>query len=208
MTSVTGVGLAATVAEQTEFVYDALPVRVVFGPGRVAQLKDEVARLGVKRILVLCTPGRPVLCEQIAELIGPVAAEVFAGARMHIPVDVAAAGVAAARRAGADGCVAVGGGSAIGLGKAIALETGLPTACIPTTYSGSEMTPVWGLTEAGDKRTGRDPVVLPRTVIYDPDLTVDLPVETSAASGVNALAHAVEALYASDVSPVVALMAE
>lgn len=87
----TGVGLAATVAEQTEFVYDALPVRVVFGPERVAQLKDEVARLGVKRILVLCTPGRRVLGEQIAELIGRVTAKVLAGARMHMPVDVAAA---------------------------------------------------------------------------------------------------------------------
>lgn len=92
--------------------------------------------------------------------------------------------------------------------KAIALETGLSLVCVPTTYSGSEMTPIWGLTENGDKRTGRDLSVLPRTVLYDPDLTVGLPAEMSASSGVNALAHAVEALYAPDVSPVIALMAE
>lgn len=195
-------------SEQIEFVYDALPIRVVFGPGRAASVRDEVLRLGLGRILVLCTPGRRDLGEKIGELLDGLVAGVFAGARMHVPADVAAAGVAEAVRVGADGCVAVGGGSAIGLGKAIALETGLPTVCVPTTYSGSEMTPVWGLTENGDKRTGRDPVVLPRTVIYDPHLTVDLPAGISAASGLNALAHAVEALYAPDVSPVVALMAE
>jgi maleylacetate reductase len=198
----------AAAAEQVEFVYDTLPMRVVFGLGRVARLRDEVTRTGIHNVLVLCTPGRADLGTRIAELLGDTAAGIFAGARMHVPVEVAAAGMAEARRVGADGCVAVGGGSAIGLGKAIALETGLPTVCVPTTYSGSEMTSVWGLTEDGDKRTGRDPVVLPRTVVYDPELTVDLPAETSAASGVNAMAHAVEALYAPDVSPVIALMAE
>lgn len=99
-----------------------------------------------------------------------------------------------ARARRADGCVAVGGGSTVGLGKAIALETGLPIVAVPTTYAGSEMTPVWGLTEDGRKRTGRDPRVLSRSVVYDPDLTADLPVTLSVTSGVNALAHAVEAL--------------
>lgn len=190
------------------FVYQALPMRVVFGPGRLDALPDEVARLGLERVLVLCTPDRPQDGERVAEMLGPRAAGVCVEARMHVPRSAADASVAEARRVGADGCVSIGGGSAIGLSKAIALETGLPTVCVPTTYSGSEMTPVWGLTEDGDKRTGRDPVVLPRSVVYDPELTTQLPAATSAASGMNAMAHAVEALYAPDVSPVIALMAE
>lgn len=213
MTSVAAVGTGAAAVgrlptEQGDFVYDVQAMRIVFGPGRLNLLGDEVARLGWAKVLVLCTPGRRALGERLAEMIGPGAAGVFSGARTHVPVGVAVAGTAEARRVGADGCVAVGGGSAIGLGKAIALETGLPTICVPTTYSGSEMTPVWGLTADGEKTTGRDPVVLPRTVIYDPELTVDLPRATSAASGINALAHSVEALYAPDLTPVVALMAE
>ncbi|MEU7815317.1 maleylacetate reductase [Pseudonocardia sp. NPDC049154] len=183
-------------------------MRVLFGSGRLAHLPDEVDRLGLRRVLVLCTPGRRELGQRAAELLGDAAIGVFDGARMHVPVDVAEAGVAEARRLDADGCVAIGGGSTIGLAKAIARDTGLPSVCVPTTYSGSEMTPVWGLTEDGDKRTGRDPVVLPRSVVYDPELTVGLAAHTSAASGVNALAHAVEALYAPDVSPVIALLAE
>jgi maleylacetate reductase len=127
---------------------------------------------------------------------------------MHVPIEVADRARDVAAELGADGCVAVGGGSAIGLGKAIALKHGLPVVAIPTTYAGSEMTPVWGLTEAGQKRTGRDNRVLPRSVLYDPELTVSLPAALSAASGMNALAHAVEALYAPDASPVVSLMAE
>jgi maleylacetate reductase len=127
---------------------------------------------------------------------------------MHVPAEVAARAVEVARETGADGCVAVGGGSAIGLGKAIALRTGLPLIAVPSTYSGSEMTSVWGLTENGVKRTGRDPRVQPRCVVYDPELTLGLPVPLSVTSGINALAHAAEALYAPDGSPLVSLMAE
>src|SRR6185369_5282881 len=109
---------------------------------------------------------------------------------------------------GADGCVTVGGGSAIGLGKAVALARGLPVVAVPTTYAGSEMTPVWGVTEQGHKRTGRDQRVLPRSVLYDPTLTVSLTTMLSVVSGVNALAHAVEGLYAPDTTPIICLMAE
>jgi maleylacetate reductase len=130
------------------------------------------------------------------------------GARAHVPGEAPERAVEVARAAGADGCVAVGGGSAIGLGKAVALRTGLPLMAVPSTYSGSEATPVWGLTEHGAKRTGRDPVVLPRSVVYDPELTVSLPVPLSVTSGVNAIAHAVEALYAPDASPLIALTAQ
>ena len=127
---------------------------------------------------------------------------------MHVPVETATAATDAARSAGADSCVVVGGGSSIGLGKAIALEHHLPIIAIPTTYAGSEMTPIWGLTRDGRKQTGRDTAVLPTSVIYDPRVTTTLPADISAASGLNAMAHAVEALYAPDTSPIISLMAE
>ncbi|GHF35917.1 maleylacetate reductase [Amycolatopsis bartoniae] len=190
------------------FTYEALPMRVVFGPGRLADLHAEVSELGLHRLLVLTTPNQRALADRVAGLLGDRAAGVFAGARMHVPAEVAAAGQSHAREVDADGCVAIGGGSTIGLGKAIALETGLPVVAVPTTYSGSEMTPVWGITEAGRKRTGRDPAVLPRSVLYDPDLTTSLPAVLSGTSGINALAHAVESLYAPDTSPVIGLFAE
>jgi maleylacetate reductase len=127
---------------------------------------------------------------------------------MHVPTELARAASEQARTVSADLVVTIGGGSATGLAKAVALETKLPIMAIATTYAGSEMTPVWGLTDAANKTTGRDPIVQPKTVIYDPLLTVSLPVDVSAASGMNALAHLVEALYAPDASPLTALHAE
>ncbi|MFF4585636.1 maleylacetate reductase [Streptomyces sp. NPDC001388] len=190
------------------FTYEALPMRVVFGTGSLRQLPQEASRLGLRRILVLSTPGRRALAERAGVLLGEAYAGLFAEARTHVPADLAEAARAAARATGADGCLAIGGGSSIGLGKAIALTTGLPVIGVPTTYAGSEMTPVWGLTDNGRKRTGRDRAVLPRSVVYDPELTLRLPVDTSVTSGFNAVAHAVEALYAPDASPIVSLMAE
>ena len=190
------------------FVYNALPSRVVFGAGSLDQLTDEVARLGVARALVLSTPGQRGLAEDVARRLGGTAAGVFDQAAMHVPAATAAAAVAEAKRIGADGCVAIGGGSTIGLGKAIALDLGLPIIAVPTTYAGSEMTPIWGLTEGGVKRTGRDPRVLPKTVIYDAALTLSLPPRVAGPSGINAIAHCVEALYAADGNPIIAMMAE
>ncbi|GHE07166.1 maleylacetate reductase [Klenkia taihuensis] len=189
------------------FTYAALPMRVVFGPGSIAQLPDEVAALGLTRVLVLCSPEQEETGRQVAAALGDRAAGVLAEARMHVPVEVARAARDRAAELGADGCVAVGGGSAVGLGKAVALEHGLPVIAVPTTYAGSEMTPVWGLTEGGAKRTGRDRRVLPVSVVYDPELTTTLPVGMSVTSGINALAHAVEGLYAPDATPIVSLMA-
>ncbi|HYO36849.1 MAG TPA: iron-containing alcohol dehydrogenase, partial [Geodermatophilus sp.] len=183
------------------FTYQALPMRVVFGPGVLAELPAEVAALGLTRVLVLCSPEQEDTGRMVAAALGDRAAGVLAEARMHVPVEVAARARDRARELGADGCVAVGGGSAVGLGKAIALEHGLPVIAVPTTYAGSEMTPVWGLTEAGEKRTGRDLRVLPVSVVYDPELTLSLPAAMSATSGINAVAHAVEALYAPDATP-------
>jgi maleylacetate reductase len=189
------------------FTHTALPMRVVFGPGSLARLPEEVAALGLTRVLVLCSPEQAATGQLVADALGDRAAGVLAEARMHVPVEVAHRAQALAAELGADGCVAVGGGSAVGLGKAIALEHGLPVLAVPTTYAGSEMTPVWGLTADGVKKTGRDPRVLPVSVVYDPELTVTLPVAMSVTSGMNAIAHAVEGLYAPDGTPIVSLMA-
>lgn len=190
------------------FTYQALPMRVRFGAGALASIGDEVRALGLRRVLVLCTPEQKTLADDIVQALGDHAAGIFPEAAMHVPVDVADRAVSLAGELGADGCVAAGGGSTTGLGKAIALRSSIPVICVPTTYAGSEMTPIWGLTEKGQKRTGRDPRVLPASVIYDPKLTASLPVQISVASGLNAVAHAVEALYAPDSSPVISLMAE
>ena len=174
------------------FVYNQLPGRVVFGAGSIDDLPREIERLGAKRALVLSTPEQQVQAEDVARRLGERCAGVFPRAVMHVPIEVARAARAEAARLGADCAVAIGGGSTTGLGKAIALESSLPILAIPTTYAGSEMTPIWGITEGGAKKTGRDARVLPRTVIYDPMLTVGLPVALSATSGMNAIAHAVE----------------
>jgi maleylacetate reductase len=191
-----------------EFTYQAQPMRVVFGPGTTATLSDELEFLGLHRLLVICGPQQAEVGRQIVGALGERAVGLLAQARMHVPVELAASAREQASQLGADGCVAVGGGSAIGLGKAIALESAIPVVAVPTTYAGSEMTPVWGLTEAGVKRTGRDQRVLPRSVVYDPELTLSLPVPLSVTSALNAIAHSVEALYAPDLTPIIALMAE
>lgn len=190
------------------FTYQALPMRVRFGAGSVAGLAGELDELGMRRVLVLSTSEQRDTAAVVADALGSRSAGVHPHATMHVPVEVANRAADAARAAGADGCVAVGGGSTTGLGKAIALQHGLPVVAVPTTYAGSEMTPIWGLTEGGRKRTGRDPRVLPRSVVYDPELTLSLPVTLSVTSGMNAIAHAVEALYAPDASPIISLMAE
>jgi maleylacetate reductase len=190
------------------FVYDALPSRVVFGAGSLDSLLDEILKLGAHRALVLCTPEQRAMGADIVVRLGAHSAGVFDGAVMHVPAEVAAAARDKARRIEADCCVAIGGGSTTGLAKAIALTSDLPILAIPTTSAGSEMTPIWGLTEGGVKKTGRDLRVLPKTVIYDPTLTLSLPVAVSVTSGINAIAHCVEALYARDANPIISLISE
>ena len=188
------------------FTYAALPTRVVFGAGRIRELAAEVGRLGANRVLLICTPGRAAMVRRLASEL-PVSG-LFAEAAMHTPAALVEKARRQASEVQADACVAVGGGSTIGFGKAIALSASLPVVAVPTTYSGSEMTTIWGVSEGGAKKTGRDPRVLPNAVIYDPELTLDLPPAVSAASGVNAIAHCAEALYAHDGNPIVSLMAE
>ena len=190
------------------FVYQGMPSRVVFGAGSIEHLEREIELLGAQRALILATPQQRDQAEALAERIRPRAAGVFAKAVMHVPVEIAHEAREYAQRVGADCAIAIGGGSTTGLGKAIALSSSLPILAVPTTYAGSEMTPIYGLTEAGLKKTGRDMRVLPKTVIYDPELTVSLPASLSVTSGINAIAHAAEGLYAQDANPVVSLMAE
>ena len=191
-----------------DFVYIGRPARVLFGAGTLQQLPAELERLGARKALVLSTPEQRAGAEQVAALLGDRAAGVFDGAKMHVPIEVARAAREHAARVGADCAVAIGGGSTIGLGKAIALESALPIVAIPTTYAGSEMTTIYGITEGGLKKTGREDRVLPRTVIYDPDLTLDLPPAMSITSGMNAIAHAAEGLYSATTNPIIDLMAE
>ena len=181
------------------FVFPGAPARVVFGQGVRAQAGPEIARLGMERPLFLSTPrgaddARPLM----AGLDG---AGLFAGAAMHTPVGVTERALRALADGGHDGMVAVGGGSATGLSKALALRTDLPQLVLATTYAGSEMTAVVGETEAGVKTTRRSEKIRPETVIYDVELTLALSPQVSIVSGLNAMAHAVEALYAPDRSP-------
>jgi maleylacetate reductase len=192
----------------TTFIYTAHPSRVVFGVGALQHLAREIELLGARRALVLCTPEQAAMGQRVAALLGDKAVGIFARAVMHVPIETAREARDEARRLGADCAVAIGGGSTTGLGKAIALDSGLPILAIPTTYAGSEVTAIYGLTEGGVKQTGRDPRVLPKTVIYDPELTLTLPLAMTVTSALNAIAHAAEGLYAPDGNPVIALMAE
>ena len=192
----------------TPFTYDALPARVVFGSGMLRQLPAELARLGCRRALVLSTPEQRGTAERASMLLGAASAGAFKGAAMHTPVAVTAAAMEEVERLGADSVVSVGGGSAIGLGKAIALRTDLPQIAVPTTYAGSEATPILGETDGSEKVTQRTLRVLPEVVLYDVELTLTLPPGLTATSGLNAIAHAVEALYAADANPVASMLAE
>lgn len=174
----------------------------------MAQLQAEFEALQVRRALVICTPEQEPIARAVADALADQCCGVFPGAVMHVPIEVARKARAYASEIGADSIVAVGGGSTIGLGKAIALESSMPILAIPTTYAGSEMTPIYGLTENGEKKTGRSLKVLPRVVLYDPLLTLKLPIRMSATSGINAIAHCVEALYADNANPITSMMAE
>jgi alcohol dehydrogenase class IV len=181
---------------------------VVFGAGAIARLPEEAARLRLQRVLVVSTAGQRKLAEQVEGLLGSHAAGVFANAVMHTPCEVTESALARAAALRVDGIVAVGGGSAIGLSKALALRTDLPQIVVPTTYAGSEATPILGETMANEKITQRSEKVLPETILYDVELTIGLPMAVSMASGLNAMAHAVEALYAPDRNPLTNAMAE
>lgn len=172
------------------FTFNISPSRVLFGRGKVQELAAEVSRQGLDAVVVLTTPGQTERGRWIMSILGAKAAGIFSEATMHTPVSVTEKAVAYVQSARADSIVSIGGGSTVGLGKAISVRTGLPHICIPTTYAGSEMTSILGETVDGLKKTRSDASILPGTVIYDVDLTMSLPPQISATSGINAMAHA------------------
>jgi maleylacetate reductase len=190
-----------------DFIYNGLPARVLFGSGTSNRIKSELERAGCRRALVLATPEQETSAVKVSGMLGELAAGVFAEAAMHTPVGITEGALAEVKRLGADAVISLGGGSTIGLGKAIALRTDLPQLVIPTTYAGSEATPILGETQDGRKTTQRDPKILPEVVLYDVELTMTLPPALSVTSGLNAIAHAVEASYARERNPIVSLMA-
>jgi maleylacetate reductase len=190
------------------FTYVGLPARVLFGDGTIARAASEAEALGASRVMVITTTRKADDGRNLREALGAIGAGVYAKAAMHTPVDVTEDALAEVKRLGIDCVIALGGGSTTGLAKAIALRTDLPQIAIPTTYAGSEMTPILGQTEGGRKTTLKSMKVLPETVIYDVDLTMGLPALMSGTSGINAIAHCVEALYAQEANPVISIMAE
>lgn len=189
------------------FTYDALAGRVVFGRGARGRLPEEIERLGTDRILVVSGPSHGALAGEVEALLGDRVVGRFGDLAQHVPETKATAAQAHARDVAADVVLTVGGGTAIGFGKAIALATSIPVVALPTTYSGSEMTPVWGMSDGSRKWTGHEPGVQPAVVVYDPEVTLSLPPTVSGPSGMNALAHAAEALYAPGANPVTSLLA-
>lgn len=185
------------------FVHSAHPTRVVFGWGTSAQVRQEVERLGCARALVLGSEPLATVSDRVQKALESCAVARFDGAAMHTPVEVTEQAMQLVRDHSVDCVVAVGGGSTTGLAKAIALRTDLPQVILPTTYAGSEVTPVLGETDQGHKTTRTSPAVLPETVVYDVEFTLNLPVSMSVTSGINAMAHAVEALYSEQTNPVV-----
>ncbi|MCA4964309.1 maleylacetate reductase [Pseudomonas sp. Y24-6] len=190
------------------FIYNEVASRVVFGEAAYSCLEREAQQLNLSRVLVICTPDQKVQALRAAKALGERCVGICDLAVMHVPAVVVNQAIDQALKTHADGTLAIGGGSTIGLAKALALRIGLPIIAVPTTYAGSEMTPLWGITESQLKTTGRNPRVQPLTVIYDPVLTYSLPRSMSITSGMNAIAHAVEGLYTRDANPIISLMAE
>jgi alcohol dehydrogenase class IV len=183
-------------------IHETVASRVLTGRGAVDHVPDEVERLGAERVLLVATPSAKATADRVAHALGARLAARFDRPAAHTPVAVTDEAMTVVEAAAADCVVAIGGGSAIGLAKAVSARTGMPQIAVPTTYAGSEVTPVLGETEDGVKTTRRDPALMPGTVVYDPDLTLTLPPGLTRTSAVNALAHAVEALWSPTASPI------
>jgi len=191
-----------------DFVYNALPGRVVFAIGAAGQIASELELLGARHALVITSGSNRAHAETVAGSLADRSAGIYEDAKAHVPIEQAEAAREAARELKADALISIGGGSPIGLAKAIAHELKIPMIAVPTTYSGSEMTSLVGITRDGVKRTVASPAILPKTVIYDPALTYAVPAAATAATGMNAIAHCVEATYVSSANPVSTLLAE
>lgn len=190
------------------FEHSGSSARIIFGRGSTSRISDVLGALDVCRALILSTDVQKDAAESIAMNLGKKCLGVYAKAQMHTPVTVTNAAMEVIKEQRVDCLISFGGGSTTGLSKAIAYRTDLPQIAVPTTYAGSEVTPILGQTDRGEKTTVRDSRVLPEVVIYDPDWTKSLPLPLSVTSGINAIAHAVEALYAQDRSPISTMMAK
>ncbi len=189
------------------FNYKALPWNIQFGEGALQRLPEELDKLGYTRALILATPEQAEQGQELVTLLGERAAGLFSQAVMHVPAETVEQAIQEVDRLNADCSVSIGGGSTTGLGKALALKLRLPNIVIPTSYAGSEMTNIWGITENERKVTGRDDRVVPTLVVYDPALTLTLPARFAGPSGLNAMAQAVVNVAAENTNPIVALMA-
>ncbi|KAL7928937.1 hypothetical protein V8C35DRAFT_316881 [Trichoderma chlorosporum] len=189
------------------YEYDESNQRVLFGEDSLSKLPSELTRLGCTKPLILTTPTKESYVDDVAKLLNGQIAGSFTRVTMHTPKEVSEEALKHSKSVDADCFVSIGGGSAVGLGKALFVRTGLPHICIPTTYAGSEMTPIVGQTENRVKVTHVDRKAIPAVVIYDVKLTLTLPTDITAKSGLNAMAHAVEALYARDANPITSMFA-
>ncbi len=190
-----------------EFTYDALAGRVVFGAGSRRSLVTEAGALGAQHILVIASHDEDAPATEIIEMLDGLVVGRFADVVQHVPVHRVKSAVALAQLKGADTVLTIGGGSATGFGKAVVRELGVNHIAVPTTYAGSEMTAIWGLSDDGHKHVGVDARVKPALVVYDPELTLTLPPHIAGPSGMNALAHSVEGLYGPGANPFISFMA-
>ncbi len=190
------------------FTYHSDPVRIVFGAGAIGALAAEADFHKMSRLVVLCSKSRTDFARRVTAGVADSNVAISDVSEPNMPREAFERFLADLKRHNADGFVVVGGGSPLGLAKAAAASTKLPYIAIVTTYSGSEMAARWRIGVAADRISGESAASLPATAIYDPELTLDLPARMSAASGMNAMAHAVESLYGIDTNPVVVTMAE
>jgi maleylacetate reductase len=187
------------------FVHVSPPGRVVLAPGALDRVPDEIDIISEGGVLLIAGGSAHHAGDRVQDRLGDRVVARLTEIRQHVPEDLA--DQARAQSEQAQILVSIGGGSATGLAKAVALTTGLPILAVPTTYAGSEMTPVWGVTSQGEKRTGTNPRVLPRTVVYDPELSRHLPLDVTVPSVANAMAHCVEAVWTTRADPITNLTA-
>lgn len=189
------------------FTHVQRPGRVVFGAGSRAVVTAELDALRGDRVMLIASGSAAAAADELAVALGDRVVLRWDEVVQHVPLELAERAREAALAAWVDSLVCIGGGSAIGLAKAIALTSRVPMVAVPTTYSGSEQTTIYGITDEQHKQTGKSPDVLPKVVVYDPELTLDIPLRVTGASAFNALAHSVEGLYAPGCTPVSSVMA-
>ncbi len=189
------------------FHYVSFAQEVIFAPASLTQLGDAIGRFGWQRVL-LCTSHtmqRNGQVDSIKSSLGDSLVGVFDHVQPHVQDVQVNEVLSLAIEKNIDAVIGMGGGSPIGMAKALGFQSHFPIVAIPTTYAGSEMTPVYGITHTDEnpsrKVTVTDPKITPKFVIYDPQLTLDLPPELTASTGINALAHCIEALYSKTCNP-------